>query len=209
VDAIGLLPCFDVNEPHCYWIDGGRLLRDGSLGPEFVGDVLAGQTRFWVGPAFGVGFYRAGEVSVAFVFDARRRGLNDAVKLPPLRGQLVDAAAYLARDRGWLLTATEDAGRTVHRCVVLRPDGTVEATTEADPGDGSWLGTLGGKCAAGGFLFAATDAGVVRVALDGGRFVTSEFPDTEPFVDAGCRLLAGADGLYVVDRQEVRQLRMA
>jgi hypothetical protein len=37
---------------------------------------------------------------------------------------------------------------------------------------------------------------------------TREFPDSEPFVDAGCQLFAGRAGLYVVDRREVRLLRI-
>ena len=48
----------------------GQLLRDSLLGPERIGDVLSGQTQFWVGERFGLGFYRAGSVSVAFVFGA-------------------------------------------------------------------------------------------------------------------------------------------
>ncbi len=70
---------------------GGRLLRrrsrrrQGRLGrrwrwsrsarPERVGDVLAGQDAPLGGRiASGFGFYRAGTVAVAFVFDAERAG---------------------------------------------------------------------------------------------------------------------------------------
>jgi hypothetical protein len=209
VDTLGSLPLFATSERHVYWVEGGRLLREGRLGPERIGDVLPGQTLFWVGPEFGFGFYRAGDLHVSFVFEAEGRGLNDGVRVPPLRGQLVDAACVFGKNRCWLLTTTRDAGRTLNRCVAVRRDGTIDAAAEAEAADGSWLSEIHGTCAAGGFLLAATDDGIVRVEVEGGRIVkTREFPDTEPFVDAGCRLLAGKDGLYVVDRQEVRLLRL-
>ena len=60
VDLVGGLPAFDTNRKHLFWVDRGRLFREGDLGDEPVGDVLAGQTRFWAGDTFGYGFYRAG-----------------------------------------------------------------------------------------------------------------------------------------------------
>lgn len=210
VDSFGLLPIFDANEQARYWVEGGRLLRDGKLGPEYIGDVLAGQTLFWVGQAFGFGFYRAGNLSVAFVFDAARRGINDSVKLPPLRGQLVDSSCLFTKDRCWFFVATRESGHTVHRCVVIRSNGSVEAVTQAQEGDGSWLGTLRGKCAAGNFLLAANDDGIVRVEVANGQIAeTTKFPDTEPFVDASCHLFPGRDGVYVVSRNEIRLLQMS
>jgi hypothetical protein len=174
-----------------------------------VGDVLPGQTRFWVGPAFGFGFYRAGALNVAFVFSAEGHGIRDGLALPPLRGQLLDATCVFTEDRCFFLTARQEAGRTLNRCVLLRADGSVVATAEAEEGDGTWLGGIRGRCAAGPYLFAPTDDGIVRVeAKDGAILETRRFPDTEPFVDAGSRLLPGRDGLYVVDRQEVRRLRL-
>lgn len=210
VDRFGLLPILDANEQHRYWVEGGRLLRDGQFGPEFIGDVLAGQTLFWVGERFGFGFYRAGDLSVAFVFDAERSGINDNVKLPPIRGQLVDATCRFARDRCWFFTATREGGQTMNRCAIIRSSGQVEATAEALEGDGSWLSTLRGKCAAGNFLLVATDDGLVRVESDQRQIVeTKQFPDTEPFVDAGCHLFPGKEGLYVVSRREIRLLQMS
>jgi hypothetical protein len=209
VDRLGTWPLFDANERHVFWVDTGRLMRDGPIGPERIGDVLRGQTRFWVGRLFGLGFYRAGDLCVSFVFETEGHAINDSVKLPPLAGQLVEATAVFTDERCWLLTSTQAGGRTVNRCVVVRRNGSVEAVTEAEPGDGSWLAEIHGRCAAGSFLLAPTDDGVLRVEACGGQLSkTKEYPDTAPFVDAGCRLLAGPDGVYVVDRQEVRRLRI-
>jgi hypothetical protein len=209
VDVAGTEPAFAANERRLFWIEAGRLMREGSLGTERIGDVLPRQTRFWVGPAFGFGFYRAGELFVSFVFEAEGHQLNDGAKLPPLQGQLVEARAVFGQDVCWFLTVSRDRGRTRNRCVLLRRDGSVEAATEADQGDGSWLREIEGCCAAGAFLLAPTDEGLVRVEAQGGQITTTrEYPDTEPFVSAGCRLLAGHDGVYVVDRQEIRRLRI-
>lgn len=208
VDNYVNLPIFDANQDHVYWTDGGRLEREDTIAPKHIGDVLAGQTLFWVGPAFGFGFYRAGSYNVAFVFDAKRAGINDAVKITPIRGQLVDSTCFFAKERCWFLIATQESGKTIHRCTVIRPDGSVEATAEAEAGDGSWLSQLRGKCALGRFLFVATDLGIIRVEPDNGRIVKSgEFPDTKQFVDSGCHLFPG-EGIYVVDRHEIRLLQI-
>src|SRR5262249_52836430 len=155
-------------------------------------------------------FYRAGGLHVSFVFDAAGRTLNDGVHLPPLAGQLLAAACTFAEGRCWLLTACQEGGRIRHRCAVVTASGRLEALAEAEPGDGSWLQQIQGGCGAGAFLLMPSDDGVVRIEVRGSALVPARlFTETEPFVDAGCRLLAGADGLYVVDRQEVRRLHMA
>jgi H/ACA ribonucleoprotein complex subunit 3 len=210
VDSCGNSPVFDANERCRYWLQGGQLWRDGQLGPEHVGDVLSGQTLFWVGATFGFGFYRAGNLCVAFVFDAQRRGINDAVKIPPIRGQLIDSTCVFASDRCWFFVATQDRGKTVHQCVVVGRNGGVEAAAQAEQGDGSWLGTLHGKCAVGNVLFAPTDDGIVRVEVSNGQIhMAAKFPDTEAFVDAGCHLFPAPQGLYVVSEREICLLRMA
>jgi hypothetical protein len=209
VDAPEQRPAFATNARHRYWAQGGALWRDGALGPERLGEVLEGQTRLFVGPRFGLGFHRAGSLRGAFVFDAERPGLKDGLTLPWPAGRLVDAEAVFEGAVCWLFLAEERGGRTVHHCVVLGVDGVTRASATAEAGDGSWLGTLRGKCAAGEALFAATDAGLVRVEVRQGRVeVVREFPDTEPFVDADSRLLLTRQGLVVVGRQEVTALRM-
>lgn len=206
-----------------YWARGGVLFRGGlghagegvaarvrAEGGSRIGDVLAAQTRLWVGPRFGLGFYRAGTLSVGFVFDAERGGLLDTVKLPFLAGELEDADCVFGDDRAYVLLAARHRGRSVHQCVLVRASGAVEAAAEAPAGDGSWLGTLRGKCAAGGVLLAPTDAGLTRVEpRDGALAETRSFPDADPFLDAGTRLFAGADGLYAVSASEIHKLTIA
>ncbi len=210
VDARGQLPLFDANGKNVFFARGGGLWKVGDLGveyPERWGDVLPKQTLFWVGDRNGFGFYRAGELSQFFVFGTAHAGINDSVNLSPLRGQLVDATCCFGNDRIWFLVATSEGGRTVHRCHVLDSRGTHQASAEAVAGDGSWLSSLRGKCAAGDFLLSATDEGVVRVEVAGGQMaVVKEFPATAEFVDTDSRLLLGNKGLYVVGRDEAWRL---
>lgn len=205
---------FDANSTIRYWIAGGQLLRDGRLGPEYIGDVLDKQTRFWVGENFGFGFYRGGHLNVTFVFDAKRQGISDRVKLPPDSGQLIDADCIFTNDRCWFFWTTQERGKTIHRCAVIRPTGEAIATCQAELGEDSWLGEIPsirrGKCAAGHFLLVATDSGIIRVDPQNGQLVkTKEFPDTEPFVNTNCQLIAGQEGLYVVTQQEIQLLQIA
>jgi hypothetical protein len=217
VDACNGTPQFAADERHRYWIAGGRLHREplsisassmSLLDPvETIGEVLEGQTRFWVGSTFGVGFYRAGNVSVAFAFDSTKRGICDGLDLPPLRGELVAASCAIDRERAWLMLALQDAGRTSHTCLVYSKAGALEAMHQGDAHDGSWLGTIGGQCATGGVLLAPTDGGIVRVEVDAGAVqMTREFPDTEPFVDGDTRLLAGERQLYAIGRRTISGL---
>ncbi len=206
------------NGSHRYWIHNGQLLRDGSLGDVYVGDVLGGQTQLWVGDDFGFGCYQAGEFSTAFVFDAQRSGINDQVNLPPSRGQLLYSCCTFADDRCWRFTITQEQGNLWHRCMVIRANGKVEATAIAQAGDGSWLAQAmsgnrtHGHCAAGNFLLVATDDGIMRIDLTslpssmGSLALTKTFPDTEPFISATSQLFIGREGLYVVDAQDIRLL---
>lgn len=210
VDSFGNLPIFDVNESFRYWLQSnGSLMRDGEFGPEFIGNVLPGQTLFWVGSTFGFGFYRAGNLNIAFVFDAFRKGINDNVKLPPLRGQLIDSACSFTSERCWFFVSTQEGANIINQCIVIRRDGVIEAAAKVKSGDGSWLATLRGKCALANFLFATSDEGIVRLETQNDQIIqTREFPDTEPFVDAGSHIFAGKEVLYVVGAQEIKTLKI-
>lgn len=199
------------NAAHGYWTTGGALWRDGRFGPERIGDVLSGQTQIWVGPAFGFGLSRAGEFFLAFVFDAEHAGINDAVKLPRIRGQMISTHAAFTDQLCWWFAASREKGKTVNRCILLDRDGHVLASADAVAGDGTWLGHIGGACAVGKFLFVPTDDGIVRVEIDGTNMrVTNTYPDTEPFVDASTRLFIGAGGIIAVrSATDVQVLKIA
>jgi len=207
IDSYATLPIFDANKKACYWVHMGQLMRDGILGPEYIGDVLANQTLFWVGEHFGFGFYRAGSINVAFIFDAQRRGINDRVILPPIRGQLIDSTCVFDKERCWFFVTTQEANRRINQCIVVKRDGLVEATAQTEQGDDSWLGTLRGKCAASNFLLAATDEGIIRVEIDQDKIMEKErFPDTESFVHSGHHMFISKEGLYIIGSKEISTL---
>lgn len=207
---MGILPMFDANESSVYWVGEDRLFRSGTYGPENIGTVLSGQTLFWVGSRFGMGFYRAGEISIAFVFDAATRAINDNVKITALRGgQLVDSTAVFTNDHCWFFVTIREGGKLMNRATMIGRDGTVVATAEAESGDSSWLGTIRGKTAAGQLLFAATDEGIVRVEAQNGTLVlTREFPATEAYVASDTQLFIGDGGIYAVGRKEILHLTL-
>ena len=226
---------------HIVWASGGRLLcwRDGSAhasqGPADLGAVLRGQTRLWLGDTLGFGLYRAGALTVGFVFDPERRGLNDRVELPAMRGRIENMSCTLGSDRVWLFWREHRQGREIARCALIAasgallataetsaansqadPEANTDANTDANPeanpeaNTDAWLYSGHGVVAAGPYLFAPTDAGLVRIEADGNTLrATRSFPDTEPVVSASDRLLAGADGLYVIKPDRILRLTLS
>jgi hypothetical protein len=214
VDSDGRFGAFTASASRRFWIQDGRLMRftplSGVFGaPEQVGEVLANQTRFWVGRTFGLGLYRAGALSVGFVFDLDKLGINDQLKLPRLPGELLEADCTLSESRAWLRLALQTGGQTRHLCLAWSRTGQLEGLAEASAGDGTWLGAMGGAVAVGGMLLVATDAGIARVELKNGAMEkTTDFPDTEPFVSSDCRLLVSKDGLLVVGAHQINALHL-
>ena len=193
-----------------YWIDQGQLLRDGKLGNEYIGDILEGQTQFWIGETFGFGFYRAGAISVAFTFDAKRVGIGDRVNIPPIQGELIEANCVFSNDLCWFFTITQEHGNIIYRISVLRPNGELVATLAAPKGDRAWLTNIHGGSAIGNWLFVPTDEGIARVEVNNGQImITKTFPETEPYVDSGCSLIVGSQGIYVIHSQKILQLQLA
>lgn len=198
------------NSFYRYWLDQGQLLRDGKLGNEYIGDILEGQTQFWIGETFGFGFYRAGNISVAFTFDAKRSGIGDRVKIPPIQGELIDANCIFSNDICWFFTITQDQGNIMHRVSILRPTGELVATIAAPKGDITWLMNIHGGSAIANWLFVPTDEGIVRIEVNNRQImITKTFPETETYVDSGCSLIVGSQGIYVIHSQKILQLQLA
>jgi len=209
VDSLLSKPNRRRNGRHEYWLEGGSLMRDGALGPEPIGTVLEGHTRFWVGERFGIGFYAAGNLHVGFVFDAERRGINDQVALPPLRGRLTQAHCAVSDDRAWLLLVEHLGGKLVGHAFVIARDGSIMARAESLIDDSSWLAAGRTACAVGPYAFIARDEGIARLEVVGDQIaLTRTFPDTEPFVDSDCQLHATTDGIYVVGREQILLLTL-
>lgn len=206
----GRLPIFDANESSIFWVANGQLMQEGRLEPKYLGDILEGQTLFWAGKHLGFGFYQAGQIMRAFVFEPNRRGLNDQVKIPAFKGQLIDAVSYFGDKRVWFMVSVQEQGILTNRCFVIDINGTVLATAEAEQGNDTWLGrSIRGHMATGQSLFVATDEGIVRLTSDRNQIIVErKFPDTESFVDNHSSLVQGPGGIYVVSSREVTLLEI-
>lgn len=198
------------NSSSRYWIDNGQLLRDGKLGQEYIGDILEGQTQFWIGETFGFGFYRAGAISVAFTFDAKRAGICDRSNIPNIQGELIDADCVFSNDLCWFFTITQEQGKIIHRVSALRPNSDLVATLGVPKGDLAWLTNIHGGTAIANWLFVPTDEGIARVEVNNGQImITKTFPETEPYVDSGCSLIVASQGIYVIHPQKILQLQLS
>lgn len=211
IDTYGSLPMFDTNAHGRYWLSTGRMLTDVNMSSSvaterFIGQTLHNQTMFWCGESFGFGFYRASQLNEFFVFDSKHGILQDSLKVPPIKGRLLDATCEFSSNLCWFLSSFEVGGVITNRCVVLDKHGAVLGVIENEP----WLESLRGKVAIGNYLFVAGDEGIVRVECSNGSIgVTRSFPDAEPYVDANCQLFPGQNCLYVVTKNEIRSLTIA
>ena len=211
-DNYDLLPTFDTNSNCLFVASGGRLVRIKSTQfdefvEEHIGDVLKHKTLFWVGENFGFGFYQAGRMTVGFVFDAERKGINDTVKIPLIRGQLLDSTCFFASERCWFILSINEGGVRFNRCLVINKNGAIEAQAEAEHNAGTWLSTLRGKLATGKTLLCATDDGITKVEMSGGDIIeVAEYPTT--FVDSSSHLFPSKDGIYVVSEKEINLISM-
>jgi len=210
----GKLPMFDTNSKRLFWISGGTIYREkadalGGFGQEVVGESLESQTLFWVGENFGCGFYKAGELQGAFVFNEQSGRLKDSVKLPKLKGEVVDSTCIFGKDRCWLLIAMYTGKHVENWCICINANGDILGTQNQEAGTPGWLSQIRGKTAAADFLLCATDEGIMRCGLSGQKIIEQKiFEDTENYVDTDSHLLPGPGGLYVVCHHEVGLLKI-
>jgi hypothetical protein len=204
---------FNASASGIFWEQRGSLVRGNKLGleyePDKIGQILEGQTLFWVGDYFGLGFYRAGEINVSFVFDANGKNLKDSVVLPKIGGQLVGAKCVFSANRAALIYSFKDGAKVTNRCVLVKSTGEVVGIAEASEGDGTWLSDIGGKCVAGDSVLAATDDGIIKVDFANGSVSKeSRFDGSEAFVDSGSHLFSSPDGLYCIKKGTVSLLQL-
>lgn len=209
----GRICMFNTSSSGIFWEQSGYIVRGNKMGldyePERVGQVLEGQTIFWVGDNFGVGFYRAGEISVSFVFDAKGKGINDSINLPPIGGQLISAKCIFSSNRAAMIYSFKNGARTTNRCVLIKSNGDIVGVAESVEGDGSWLSSVGGKCIVGDSIISATDSGLVQIDFAGGVISKeTNFEGSESFVDSGSHLFACSSGLYCVGDKKVSLLQL-
>lgn len=196
-----------------YFAKGGQLHRQTKLGSLYIGDVLEDQTVIWSGEEFGLTLYQAGSLRRAAVFQKQRDTLTP-VRLPRLAGKLMEVATYFSDRRCWLFTVRDEGGKRFNNCFVINNRGEIVAESEAQEGDGSWLGqpVRSGKCATNmkgtECLFAVTDSGIAPIVPKNGQLAEANPMDgTEDIVEPTDQLLIGKDGMYIVRSKEILLLR--
>jgi hypothetical protein len=209
VDCCSGQPQFQCDGDRAHWLKDGHLFAQTDLGEESLGEVLPNQTRFWLGPAFGFGFYRAMDYTVGFVFRPGIRGLNDGVKLPALPGKWVRTHCIMAAERCWFVVLRSYLGRLLTQVIVIKANGEIEASDGYEEQQNEWLAGLEGACAIKNMLLIPTDEGISRVEAVGGQIAaTRTFPDTEPFVSSKAQLLLAGSELYVVEPSVILKLSL-
>lgn len=166
-----------------------------------VGQVLEGQTWLWTGEYLGLGFYRAGGVTVVFLLRPGKSGLK-RVEGIHWTGRIIDAQAVFDSKHALLTVVCDDGGKdVVHRWLVDESGGVLARS----------MGGLRGHAALlGGRVVLGTDGGLTALKNDSGVLIEAmQFPDTQPFVSAGDELLPNADGsLFVVGARDIMQLTL-
>lgn len=197
---------FDASSATCWRVEHGWLI-DGARGTR-VGQVLPGLTWLACGERLGFGYYRAGEVTVFFLWQAGAAGLRE-VRLPPLEGRVVAADAVFDERHVAFSVTTEKEGRRHAALTLLDERGAVLGRLEGPPESSPLL--RGGKALAGGRLLVATDDGLCAARVEGGRVVPGVlFADTAPFVGEETDLLPGPAGsVYVVTTRSIIQLTLS
>lgn len=198
-EVVGTTPVFGASAHAAYRVEAGWLCEQVTGGR--VGQVLEGQTRIWVGPRLGLGFYRVGGLTVAFLFRSGKAGLKQVDGIN-WRGRLVEADAVFDAGHALLSVVVELGGTEVVHRWLMDEAGTVVARAQG--------GARGHAALLGGRVVLGTDGGLVALKNDHGSLVEAVgFPDTQPFVSAGDELLPNPDGsLWVVGARDIMQLTL-
>jgi hypothetical protein len=169
-----------------------------------IGQVLEGQTHVRVSPALGFAFYRAGGLSVAFLFDPRKGPLRQIEGFPALKGRLQDWSAVFGDDHALVTFALELNGKVTHLAVLVDANGRLKATDQSVLPPSCSGRAVGPK----GTVIAATDNGLMLARPDGGDLTSIRlFPEAKDFVSPADDLLVGSGGsLYAVTDDEITHL---
>ncbi len=187
-------------------IDGDSLMR--ASGGTRIGQVLEGKTHVRAGATIGFCFYRAGGVTVAFVFDPRRGVLRQIESMPPIEGKLVDWSACFDDNASQVLVTfvTEAGGHVACTVHAIDKNGVVLGSDHARNLDyRTPFGTsLTGRAIANGNVIVSTEGNLrlLRTDPQTRSFVLArEFPEARDLVGPEDDILVGPGGsLYVITR---------
>lgn len=203
---LGNLPVFESSDIDFFRFHGDLLVKNDN---RIVGQVLDNQTWMRIGEKFGFGFYRIGLKTVYFIFDLNSPGLNDAITLPKIEGQLIDAEVAFSSTHVLFLASTMENGKLFNSMHLLDFRGTLMASKKEEADNSRILSQIHNKALGGDKIITATDDGLVLLIAENGSMREAKiFTDTEPFVDESVQVFVATDGIYVVAQKEVKLLKL-
>ncbi len=209
VDSLNNLSIFGANDNNIFYLQNGILYRMDKWSPLRIGEALANQTLFWIGEKIGFGFYRAGMLSEAFIFNPNRAGLAYVKNFIFPTGKLIDSTCFFSDSLVWFFISMMNKGKEINYCYLYNSKGELTASANNTDESDIWLNEIRGKIALGNFLLSATDDGIVRIENNQGKLTKSRnFPDTEAFTQSDSHLLAGDNGLYIVGRKQINHVEL-
>jgi H/ACA ribonucleoprotein complex subunit 3 len=208
-------PVFDANAEQTFFIEDGQLFKQTPARKTFIDDVLKEQTRIWMGPKFGFGFYLAGEFRRAFLFDGEVAG-RTLIDTDALQGNLLSVKCRFSDERLWLIVHFEQYGRILNRITSIDRHGKVFGTIEAIDSNSTWTDFSDSSCAAafplqaGGqleTLLVATPSGIARIeSINYQPRVTKIYDGTDQFAQPGDNLLFAKSGLYAWTSKSIHKI---
>jgi H/ACA ribonucleoprotein complex subunit 3 len=204
--TLGNLPVFESNDSEYCRLQGDMLIAGEN---KIIGNVLENQTWLKIGPRFGVGFYRVGKKTVAFIFNSRNPGINDDIKIPAIVGQLTDAECVFSETHALLLFSTMESGKAFNSMHLLSANGNLVASAKEKKDDSRMLSKIHNKTLGGDRIISANEDGLSLIKAEQGFFQETQlFSDTEPFVDEEMQIFSAPDGIYVVSEKEIKLLKL-
>lgn len=212
IDVVGQIASFDANSSTRVWVANGVLNKDGKFGmdyPEQIGQVLANQSLIWIGENNkGFGFYCAGHLTRAFMFNTTKNRINDNCDVPKFGdGQIINTDCKFGNYTYFMTTVVEN-GKEINKCFVYNDNGVIIATALAENGENVWLGRIFGKAVVKNILLSAMDDGIQVIEVkDGTIKVVKEYKNID-VIDRNSNLEVTDDGLYVINTSEVLKLQI-
>ena len=205
----GSSPVFDTNSTAMFFLSGSHLKRRDRSGLTVMARRLPADTLFWVGEKFGlVCCCNKQTLERMFVFDVNDPVIKHKVYLPAIQADLIEVGCFFSDALCWFFVSVKEQEKVTNQCAVINREGQLTAVSKADAGDGSWLGSVHGKCAIGKSLLSTSEEGIVSVCCKGTAIHPQTFPQTKQFITQDCDLLPGAGGVYVVNKQNITFLQI-
>ena len=174
-----------------------------------VGAVLSGRTRVFAGEHHAFALYRAGRLTLGFLFSPSSGGLRQ-VELPALEGRLVDAFAHFDDEHLVVGLSVDDGRETMCTVHMFERGGRLLAATSGPAASSPLLAEARGAALARGLLAVPSAEGVRLYAPSAGSLrEVRAFREAAPWLAGAPELHVDARGaLYAVHFARIVRLAL-